>query len=445
MIRRFSSRQRLSFWQHRCMHSFRLITCVVICSFFALYTNAVDLVVPTPDQIPRVKPGQTPTMQARRMSCWVQDTRAHTPLGKAYVVLTDVQDAASMSAVKKLLSYRKGKLLKVRSLEKLSSDPKAREQLRLQLIKLKPQYVAVVPQLQSYRENTLLALWDVFTRLDEDRYLDVYPGLLVASDAASLSKLIERSIGYDAAKQPKNFFGISQIFDPGYKSFQKIEVLKGALKKAGYTSAHLTINSIPGLENRAGFPAVSAKDHWVLQGSRRSPVAKLPELARAKLEKSSLTMLFGHGVPGRVVGMEVNALNNVDLSNQVILSGCCYSGVGMATDCAMAGPVAGSLDPKLKRFSLTMVDRGAVAVFCHMRLNMGFPHVYPMLESYLANRSLGESYQRLINALIEGQGGFTPQWYTKQIPARSTQSRKMNQLLYMQIGDPALVPIQIQK
>ena len=38
------------------------------------------------------------------MSCWVQDTRAHTPLGKAYVVLTDVQDAASMSAVKKLLS-----------------------------------------------------------------------------------------------------------------------------------------------------------------------------------------------------------------------------------------------------------------------------------------------------------------------------------------------------
>ena len=48
-------------------------------------------------------------------------------------------------------------------------------------------------------------------------------------------------------------------------------------------------------------------------------------------------------------------------------------------------------------------------------------------------------------ARVEGQGGFTPQWYTKQIPARSTQSRKMNQLLYMQIGDPALVPIQIQK
>jgi hypothetical protein len=356
-----------------------------------------------------------------------------------------VQDDASMLAVKKLLTHRQGKLLKVDSLQKLSSDPKAREQLRVRLLKLKPRYVAVVPKVESYRENTLLALWDVFTRLDKDPYLDVYPGVLVGSDAKSLSALIERSIKYDAAKQPKNFFGISQIFDPGYKSFQKIEVLKGSLKKAGYTSANLTINSIPGLENRAGFPAASGKNHWVLQGSRRSPVAKLPELARAKLEKSSLTMLFGHGVPGRVVGMEVNALNNVDLSNQVILSGCCYSGVGMATDCAMAGPVAGSLDPKLKRFSLTMVDRGAVAVFCHMRLNMGFPHVYPMLESYLENRSLGESYQRLINALIEGQGGFTPQWYTKQTPARSTQSRKMNQLLYMQIGDPALVPIQIKK
>ena len=427
------------------MHSFRLITYVVLFSFFVLHTNAANLVVPTPDQIPRVKPGQTPSLEARRMSCWVQDTRAHAPLGKAYVVLTDVKDDSSMSAVKKLLSHRKGKLLKVGSLQNLNSNPKARAQLRLQMIKLKPRYVAVVPQLQSYRENTLLALWDVFTRLDEDPYLDVYPGLLVASDAKSLSALIERSIKYDATKQPKNFFGISQIFDPGYKSFQKIEVLKGSLKKAGYTSANLTINSIPGLENRAGFPAVSGKEHWVLQGSRRSPVAKLPELARAKLEKSSLTMLFGHGVPGRVVGMEVNALNNVDLFNQVILSGCCYSGVGMATDCAMAGPVAGSLDPKLKRFSLTMVDRGAVSVFCHMRLNMGFPHVYPMLESYLANRSLGESYQRLINAFIEGQGSFTPQWYTKQTPARSTQSRKMNQFLYMQIGDPALVPIQVKR
>ena len=379
------------------------------------------------------------------MSCWVQDTKAHAPLGKAYVVLTDVQDEVSTKAVKKLLNHHKGKLLKVGNLKNLSSDPKAREQLRLQLAKLKPRYVAVVPQLQSYRENTLLALWDVFTRLDEDRFLDVYPGLLVASDAASLSGLIERSINFNAAKQPKNFFGISQIFDPGYKSFQKIEVLKGSLKQAGYTSANLTINSIPGLQNRAGFPAIAGKNHWVLQGSRRNPVATLPGPARKKLEKSSLTMLFGHGVPGRIVGMKVDALNPVNFSNQVILSGSCYSGVGTATDCAMAGPVAGSLDPKLKRFSLTMIDRGAVSVFCHMRLNMGFPHVYPMLESYLANRSLGESYQRLINAFIEVQGGFTPQWYTKQTAPRSIQSRKMNQFLYMQIGDPALVPIQIKR
>jgi len=417
----------------------------VIFLLAAPHVIAAALVIPTPDQIPRVKPGQTPNIEARRMSCWVQDTKGHKPLGKAYVVLTDVEDPRSTKAVKKLLDHHKGKLLKVGTLKNLSSDPHVREQLRLQLMKLKPRYVAVVPQLQSYRENTLLALWDVFTRLDEDRYLDVYPGLLVATNAASLSSLIERSISYDAAKQPKNFFGISQIFDPGYKSFQKIEVLKGPLKKAGYTSANLTINSIPGLQNRAGFPAIPGKNHWVLQGSRRNPVAKLPEPARAKLEKSSLTMLFGHGVPGRIVGMKVNALNPVNFSNQIILSGSCYSGVGMATDCTMAGPVAGSLDPKLNRFALTMVDRGAVSVFCHMRLNMGFPHVYPMLESYLSNRSLGESYQRLINALIDGQGGFTPQWFTKQTPARSIQSRKMNQLLYMQIGDPALIPIKTKQ
>ena len=234
------------------MHSFRLITCVVFFPFFSLHTNAAALVIPTPDKIPRVKPGQRHTIETRRMSCWILDTKAHATNGETYVVLTDVQDDASMLAVKKLLTHRQGKLLKVDSLQKLSSDPKAREQLRVRLLKLKPRYVAVVPKVESYRENTLLALWDVFTLLDEDPYLDVYPGLLVGSDAKSLSALIERSIKYDAAKQPKNFFGISQIFDPGYKSFQKIEVLKGSLKQAGYTSANLTINSIPGLESRGG-------------------------------------------------------------------------------------------------------------------------------------------------------------------------------------------------
>ena len=109
------------------MHSFRLIACVGFFSFFASHTNAADLVIPTPDQIPRVKPGQRPGIEARRMSCWVLDTKAHAPSGKAYVVLTDVQDQVSTQAIKKLLTHRQGKLLKVGSLQKLSSDPKARE------------------------------------------------------------------------------------------------------------------------------------------------------------------------------------------------------------------------------------------------------------------------------------------------------------------------------
>jgi hypothetical protein len=408
---------------------------------FASHARADTLVIPRPDQIPRVKPGQRPSRDALRMSCWVLDTKTHAPTGKAYVLLTDVKDAEHLPAIKKLLAHRQGTLLGVPSLQSLSSDPEAREELRLRLQALEPRYVAVVPQVKSYRENTLLALWDVFTRLDEDPYLDVYPGLLVASDTEHLAALIERSICYEAAPQPRNFFGISQIFDPGYKSFQKIEVLKGSLEGAGYTTARLTINSIPGLEKRRDFPATPGENHWLLQASRGNPVSALSAEVRAEVEKSSLTMLFGHGVPGQVVGMEVDALAGMDWSNQVILSGCCYSGVGVATDCTMAGPVAGSLDPELKRFSLAMIDRGAVSVFCHMRLNMGFPHVYPVLESYLANRSLGESYQRLINALIEAQGGFSPQWYTPETSARSSASRRMNLFLYMQIGDPALVPI----
>ena len=111
------------------MQLLRLLCCVLFLSFFAAsHVKAAALVIPTPEQIPRVKPGQTPTMQARRMSCWVQDTKAHKPLGKAYVVLTDVQDQVSTKAVKKLLSHHKGKLLKVSSLKNLNSDSKAREQ-----------------------------------------------------------------------------------------------------------------------------------------------------------------------------------------------------------------------------------------------------------------------------------------------------------------------------
>ena len=140
-----------------------------------------------------------------------------------------------------------------------------------------------------------------------------------------------------------------------------------------------------------------------MQGSRRSPVAKLPQEARKKLEKSSLTMFFGHGVPGRIVGMRVDALKPVNFSNQIILSGSCYSGVGTATDCAMAGPVAGSLDPKLKRFSLTMVDRGAVSVFCHMRLNMGFDQVKDLFRVLVGHQAAGD-----LGAGLGGQHGLGP-------------------------------------
>ena len=56
--------------------------------------------------------------------------------------------------------------------------------------------------------------------------------------------------------------------------------------------------------------------------------------------------------------------------------------------------------PEAQRFASMAVDRGAVAVLAHMGLNEGFPEIFPVAEHTLAGLSLGEAYQRTMNAII---------------------------------------------
>jgi len=80
------------------------------------------------------------------------------------------------------------------------------------------------------------------------------------------------------------------------------------------------------------------------------------------------------------------------------------------------------------------VENGAVVVYAHMAENAGFPHLFPVLEAWMDGLTVGEAYQRLINALIAFDG----------ISSDAQSARKVadtNGLLYVIIGDPALQPL----
>jgi hypothetical protein len=80
------------------------------------------------------------------------------------------------------------------------------------------------------------------------------------------------------------------------------------------------------------------------------------------------------------------------------------------------------------------VENGAVVVYAHMRENAGFPHLFPVLEAWMDGLTVGEAYQRQINALIAFHGSSADDLISRDVEAS-------NGLLYVIIGDPALQPL----
>ena len=113
--------------------------------------------------------------------------------------------------------------------------------------------------------------------------------------------------------------------------------------------------------------------------------------------------MFGHGVPGMTCGMRVEAFDNLALTNKVILCGSCFSAAPAQSDFPKmaVGPDGSEVVANRKRFLMEAVEHGAVVAYGHMRLNAGFPHLYPVLDSLLHGETVGEAYQRLIDGLLE--------------------------------------------
>jgi hypothetical protein len=92
--------------------------------------------------------------------------------------------------------------------------------------------------------------------------------------------------------------------------------------------------------------------------------------------------------------------------------------------------------PEKERFLVRAVQNGAVITFGHMRFNGGFPFLYPVLEEWLEGKTVGEGYQKLMNAIL---------YKVKAPPSEVLKGEKRtrmagNMLAYVVIGDPALTP-----
>ncbi|MEC9056032.1 MAG: hypothetical protein VX633_12030, partial [Verrucomicrobiota bacterium] len=111
-----------------------------------------------------------------RNSAFILRLKAHAPMGSGYVILTDHSDEGYLEPLQKLARHRKATMIKLADLAAVH-QPDMLRKLRTRLAELKPKYVALVPRMESYRENMLLGMWELLTTLDDDPFLDVFPGI----------------------------------------------------------------------------------------------------------------------------------------------------------------------------------------------------------------------------------------------------------------------------
>ncbi len=77
-----------------------------------------------------------------------------------------------------------------------------------------------------------------------------------------------------------------------------------------------------------------------------------------------------------------------------------------------------------------------------MRENGGFPRMVPVLEAWMNGLTVGEAYQRLVNAIIDVNGFAAGDFILP--PADRDNPRaamRRSALLYAIVGDPASTPL----
>jgi hypothetical protein len=296
----------------------------------------------------------------------------------------------------------------------------------------------VAPRDENLTETTIVGLWRLLSRLDEDPQIDVFPGILAASSKAGFLRLIENGL---AAKPVTGLTAAAAICQTsggeGFRSFQKTEVLSREIRRRGGEMSTTVVGPPDALRVTRSLSKQGTRWELALADGRAK---LLPGKSTDAIEDASLLLLFGHGVPGMVCGLHIAAFGELDLGGKVVLSGCCFAGMGRQTDITQParGPDGSAVQSARSKFTLTAVDRGALVSYGHMRLSNGFPSVAPLLEGLLEGKPAGQIYQQLLNAVIADHELHTL-LDKRTLGEIENMERQVNPYLHLLIADPALV------
>lgn len=395
--------------------------------------NSRSLIVPTISQMKN-----PPSRGAYGPNAEIVRTRFHSAIGDGYVIVTDHDDPIALGALKRLADFRKGDVISVKSLGNLYKTPDEFRLLQTKLKKLVPRYVAIAPKVESYRENMHLCMLRLLSSLDEDPSLDVFPGYLMAGSLSALEDLITRTIAYSPMARseikPVSIGAIEDADVRRYRSYQKAKVMQKAFAAEGVESPAIIVTTRNSHLKRNDFPQLKKSEGNISMNPRSERYtfdALSPDAVEA-LNSNNVLFMFGHGTTGRICGAKTSAYKAIDFTNELVFCGSCMSASPYEADRI-------DLNDKRQdtRFAFQAVENGAVMMLGHMGLCGGFPKVYPMSEHVLEGLSTGESYQRLMNALI-GDNEI-PDYYPVPAPERAVAKDAANGLLYILWGDPALV------
>ncbi len=394
--------------------------------------------IPDLDSLARVGKGTRLDRAAAANSQFILKTTSHSVTGTGYVIITDHTEAAYLQPIHRLLTHRRGKLIQVADLGTLHEQHDSLKKVRDQLIDVR--YVAIAPKLKSFRENMVLGMWQLLSTLDDDPQLDCFPGFLIASNPESFARLLDQSIGHrPIAAQKLKPLAINQVQNSREtRSLQKSGILRKHFQKADLNTPIVAIYG----QGTDAAPRLKGDQTWNLTvESRRKFVKSFAPPIKTALEKSNLIVMHGHGIPGMSCSMDVDAIP-ADCSGKVLLSGSCFSASPIQSDLAAMNRAPGGYDVTPRdAFILRAIDNGAIAAFGHQRLSSGFPHLYPVLESWLRGESVGQGYQQLINGLID-QRGTPPGGFILSEEDKTERSPRQQRFLYVVIGDPATQPFE---
>ena len=389
-------------------------------------------IVPDPEDLPMVDRSHPPSRAAARESAYRLKTREHSVSGVQYKIITDHSQKNYLKALERLAEHHHGEVIRINSLRELSPD-KTSEKLQTQLRGAK--FVAIAPRIESFTEGMLLDVWALLCGIDEDSLMDVWPGLLIASDAQAFEKLIDQSIEQvDLAGDEIRPLAISQVRNrQETRSLQKAGVLRKVFEERGID---LPVISIYGNDSE-GAPQLRGPKTWNLKMPAAGKfVSQFPEPVEKEMNAANLWIMHGHGIPGMSCSMDIQGLPDA-MDGKILLSGSCFSAFPWNSDLPSMGTAPGGYQMKqADSFVIRAVDRGAILAFGHQRLNSGFPHLYPVFEALLEGKTAGQAYQELLNGLIEYRD-MNPADFALSESDKKSKRPPQNSLLYVMIGDPA--------